>query len=313
MNRLCRPASQCDCSAFQYSPLTQYYCHPAAWRGLVFDLPDPAIQRGRSALQDARMLAKQSLSFRKWILFILSFLSLPIYAANYYSEHAIGWHWYDDPIEVQLSKILPLAPQTTDPIDQMHNAQKNMERALDTAILEPSVPHISTYLRLQNQLSQRSAEFARIWQQVLLAHPELNFSLEHPTESLALQIKQDKQEKTTEATLKAFAQDSGLFFFYKQSCPYCLRFAPLVKAVAEEYGITVIPITLDGGVLPEFPDSKKDQGQAARFGVHQTPALFAVNPRTQQAFPIAYGLISEMTLRKRLVEGALLLSKREIK
>jgi conjugal transfer pilus assembly protein TraF len=57
---------------------------------------------------------------------------------------------------------------------------------------------------------------------------------------------------------------------------------------------------MDGIPLPEFPDSRTDSGQAKTFKVTVTPALFAVNPYTQKAFPVAYGLTSETELRDNI-------------
>lgn len=238
-------------------------------------------------------------------------LSSPVWAYSYYGQHAVGWHWYEDPIEIEVQKALPLVAQPIDPIERIHKAQKTIERALDTAILEPTVSHVRAYLHLQNQLSSQSAQFAAIWQQVLLAYPELNFSLKHPTEGIALEVQKTHRHQQQDKAIKNLADHAGLFFFYKPSCPYCARFAPIVRSFAKDYGITVIPITLDGEVLAEFPDSKKDQGQAKQFGVKQTPALFVVNPKTQQALPVAYGLISEASLRERLVDSALVLLSQE--
>jgi len=240
-------------------------------------------------------------------------LSSPAWASSYYGQHAVGWHWYDDPKPLtHPTAPLPSAPPiSADPIVQMHTAQRTLERVLDRAVLDPTPAHVQTYLTLQNQLSQHAARFAAAWQWALLHYPELNFSLTHPTEEIALEVQKTYQRERLDNAIKSLAKQAGLFFFYKQSCPYCARFAPIVKSFAEDYGLTVIPIALDGAILPEFPDSKKDQGQAKQFGVKQTPALFAVNPKTEQAFPVAYGLISEATLRERLADSALVLLHKE--
>ena len=115
------------------------------------------------------------------------------------------------------------------------------------------------------------------------------------------EVEYDQQKLTEDAVIRELAKKSGLFFFYRSTCPYCQRFAPIVKAFAESYGLTIIPITTDGIALPEFPDSHPDQGQAEKFHVTVEPALFSVNPYTHQAIPIAYGLVSEAELKKHLL------------
>lgn len=59
-------------------------------------------------------------------------------------------------------------------------------------------------------------------------------------------------------------------------------------------------ISLDGGVLPEFPDAVPDNGLAARLGVAVTPALYMVNPRTQEITPVGYGVMTESELTQRI-------------
>ena len=66
--------------------------------------------------------------------------------------------------------------------------------------------------------------------------------------------------------------------------------------------MAIIPITIDGIALPEFPNSRVNQGQAAKFKVTVEPSLFAVNPYTQKAYPVSQGLISESDLRARILD-----------
>ena len=98
---------------------------------------------------------------------------------------------------------------------------------------------------------------------MLLNYPELDFSLRHPTNNLAKQIDLDSARQQENAAIQQFSQHNGLFFFYRSTCPYCQRFAPILKDFSSRYGLSVVPITTDGISLPEFPNSHSDQGQAA--------------------------------------------------
>ncbi len=79
-----------------------------------------------------------------------------------------------------------------------------------------------------------------------------------------ISIKKKQEENNA---IRQLAQHSGLFFFYRSTCPYCQRFAPIVRDFSERYGITVIPISTDGYALPSFPNSRVDTGQAEKFHV----------------------------------------------
>ena len=236
-------------------------------------------------------------------------------AETYYNQHAIGWHWYNEPKEKKEQKNHKKDSQKIteeiekDPIEEMQAIKTAIDRSLKKAILHPTTKNVRDYIELQNQMSDQAERFSKVWQLVLLEHPEFNYSIKHPTNNLASQIHNDIHHKEEEEAIKNFAKKSGLFFFYKSACPYCQKFAPTVKDFIEQYGISIIPISFDGDFLPEFPDSQLDKGQAAKFNVTVTPALFAVNPKTKKIIPIANGFVSQKDLRQRILdiatEGAL--------
>jgi len=222
------------------------------------------------------------------------------FAEDYYSQHAVGWHWYDDPKEQEEIKQPNNHPEQNDPNVIVDNVRKKITTALNKAIAEPTMENVEQYIALQEQLNNRAEKISNLWEQALLKNPQLNYSLSHPTNNVALQVYHEEESQKKENAIRLFANNTGLFFFYRSTCPYCRRFAPILKNFSEHNGITVIPITLDGISLPEFPDSKIDSGQAAQFHVTMTPSLFAVQPYTHKAFPVAYGLTSETELRDNI-------------
>lgn len=238
----------------------------------------------------------------KLMFFLLLLVNRVAFADDYYSQHAIGWHWYDDPTEKKEIKnnSADNKNEKQDPNTVVETARKRITTALNKVIAEPTIKNLQQYLALQEQLGDRAEKVAELWQQVLLKNPELNYSLSHPTNNVALQVYHEEQSKEKEEALKLFSKQTGLFFFYRSTCKYCQRFAPILKSFAKRNGITVIPITMDGIPLPEFPNSKSDSGQSIQFHVTMTPSLFAVNPYTQKAFPVAYGLTSETELRDNI-------------
>jgi len=227
--------------------------------------------------------------------YLICFINICSYADSaYYDEHATGWHWYH---EKNLTENL----KAQDPITRMNALKKAITYVLDKAILDPTEENVKAYIQLQTLVSNQASAFSQTWQKVLWQSPELDYTLIHPVNSLGRAVDINLKEQEERAALAKLAQESGLFFFYRSSCPYCRRFAPIVKSFANKYAFKVIPITTDGITLPEFPNSKIDRGQAARFVVNYEPALFAVNPYTGKAYPISYGLVSEQELRGRIL------------
>lgn len=216
---------------------------------------------------------------------------------TYFTEHTKGWHWYNDPKESDDSD----EGSENDPITKMNAVRATVQRALNNAVINPSKENVKNYIVLQNQVANHANQFNHNWQAVLLDNPELNYSLLHPTNNLAKQVEYDQNHVAEEKIVRQLAQNYQLYFFYRSTCPYCQRFAPIVKDFAETYGFNVLPITTDGISLPEFPDSYINQGESQIYNVTVEPTLFAVNPVTHKAIRIATGLTSQSEIKKNIV------------
>lgn len=223
---------------------------------------------------------------------------------TFYDGHEEGWHWYQDPREKSSDEtkedILTSPKRQALEIQKMDDKRRLLKSTLDLAINEPTEENVARYMVLENQVSQQSSVFSKMRKQVLLKYPDLDFTLTHPVNAAAIQVKEESDHATRIQTIRAFAKHAGLFFFYKSTCPYCRKFAPILKDFAERNDIDVIGITLDGISLPEFPNSHTDQGQAQVFHVKVEPSLFIVDPYTQKASPVSYGLVSEVELENSL-------------
>lgn len=243
----------------------------------------------------------------KYIFFIVLFFYLGVisfaYADDkgYYDEHEKGWHWYDDPKKQEEDEE---ENSLNDPVIQMNAVRATIQRALDQAVLNPTQENVKKYKSIQDQLARQADKFSNVWKEMLLENPALDYSLLHPTNNMGRMIESDQERIKEENAIRALSRTYGLFFFYRSTCPYCRSFAPIVKTFAKTYGIKVTAITTDGISLPEFPNSYLDQGQAERFHVTVEPALFAVSPYTEKAFPITYGLISLSDLKRRILDIA---------
>lgn len=217
-----------------------------------------------------------------------------------FADH--GWNWYQEEVYASDEETPP--QQSTDPIERNKAFRLTMERALIEAYEKPTVENVKKYYEMHRQAVTRADNFQKTWQEMLLQHPEEDYSLVHPADSLGRRIEIDKVNKLENDAIAFFAKSSGLFFFYRSTCPYCRAFAPILKRFSEHYSVSVIAITTDGVPLKEFPESYKDKGQAALFKVKVEPALFIVNPYTKKAIPFGFGLMSESDIKHRFLELA---------
>lgn len=248
-----------------------------------------------------RRTINMAVNWRSLLVHCLLFM-LPMHIAwadrnPYYVNHAKGWHWYDDPKAKQTEP-----DQEQDSVSEMNALRAMIEQSLDKAILHPTKDNIKHYIELQNQVAGNAQDFSTKWKALLMETPQLDYSLKHPTNNMAKQVEQDQSKMAEDQAIRQLAKTGGLFFFYRSSCPYCIRFAPIVRDFVDTYQIPIVAITTDGKALPEFPDSVVDQGQSAKFHLEVEPALFAVNPYNHQAYPVAYGLTSLVEIKRRILD-----------
>ncbi len=235
-------------------------------------------------------------------LLILS--SAHVHAENpevYYERHREGWFWYQDPAPRSESEVPEaLSPAPFDPVAVLATFQQEIETAKARAILEPSDENLATYLRLNQLAMNRAGAFAQAWQRAVWTTPALDTRLTNPVNDQAVQAFNDEKLRLVDDFLVATARSHGLFFFFKGSCPFCHRFAPILKAFAETYGFPVIPVSLDGGALPDFPDPRTNTDAALELNTDTVPAVYLVNPRDRSVHPVAFGYVSWSELRERI-------------
>lgn len=232
---------------------------------------------------------------------------------SYWRDRERGWFWYDDPPPEQRERPRPKRenplPAIPAPIDsrkpkelvEFEALQKRVEDLRNIAIINPSERNIRNYLDIQNLVIEKASTFADVAQRVIWATPELDPTVTgRPVNAKALEVFDRQQASARSNAVARLAQTHALFFFFRSDCPYCHQFAPLLKDFEAKFGLTVVPISVDGGGLLEFRNPKVDNGIARALDVRQVPALFLAEPRGGSITPIGFGVLSESELLERI-------------
>lgn len=269
----------------------------------MIDCQKSGVRKFKAYLREKRISSKAFFLFflvlmtDNWLLITVSAAS-----AAFFERHAEGWHWYqslsDNIVEKNEQDTDPTSPQT--PTQAIENQKKELETKLHAAIIEPTREKIIAYIVAQKALMDQSQKFSEAWKQVVMTTPSLDETIHYPVDQNARHIYYEEKHKQLSQSIKALAQEYGLFFFFRKNCPYCHHFAPVVKRFAQKYGWSVLAISMDGGKLPEFPEAKRNNGIAERLQVLHVPALIAVHPKTGKLIPLAYGMVSESEIEKRV-------------
>jgi conjugal transfer pilus assembly protein TraF len=233
------------------------------------------------------------------------FVLLPsvVFAQSFFEAHNDGWFWYQDfPLELPKNSAKHLPDDLANPTEMMHDFSKKVEDSLNRAILSPTPENLRNYAAQYFEVIRKGQRFTDAYKVMSLNYPQYDYSLKFPTNHLAQPIHIAEELKIRKSKIHQFSKSHGFFFFLASRCPYCHAFSPIVKQFTEKYNISVVPITLDGGVLPEFPHAVPDNGSAKALKVYSLPSLYAVNPGTQQIIPIANGALSLSELEENILK-----------
>jgi len=224
-------------------------------------------------------------------------------ATLYWQQHREGWFWYRDPPppKARPSPKEPATPPKPRELADFEAMQQRLETLKRVAVMNPSDDNLMAYMRFQRMVMDRSQVFADRWQRLVWREPSLDYAAEgRPTNTLAIAAFDERQRERDAATVRQLAATHGLVFVFRGDCPFCHRFAPVLKRFAQSHGLTVLAVSLDGGTLPEYPDARPDNGMATRLNARAVPALYLTQPNRREFRPVGFGLMSDTDLLERI-------------
>jgi conjugal transfer pilus assembly protein TraF len=224
-------------------------------------------------------------------------------ATAYWQQHRKGWFWYGDP---PLPKARPTPKKLTTParpreLGDFEAMQERLETLKRVAVMNPTDDNLMAYMRFQRMVMDRSQVFADRWQRLVWREPSLDYASDgRPTNTVAIAAFDQRQSEQDRAAVRQLATTHGLVFVFRSDCPFCHRFAPILKRFAQQHGLAVLAVSLDGGTLPDYPDARPDNGIAARLNARAVPALYLTQPSRREFRPVGFGMMSDTDLLERI-------------
>lgn len=230
----------------------------------------------------------------------------------YYEEAGRGRHWYQPtppPPEEDAPEAHPEVPSLPVPApltprEILKQQGEAWQDALARAVLHPSPENYLEYLRMTSAIQDQAQRFALGFKHMIWQAPEFDYTLTAPVQAEAIAAKNQQALREETADLGALADRYGLVFFLRSDCPSCQRFAPILKTFAGTYGFSVLPVSLDGKGLPEFPNPRPNALLAQKLKVDVVPTVFLVDPVRNHLLPVSYGFTDTSTLAKKILWAA---------
>ena len=219
----------------------------------------------------------------------------------YCRERQLGTWFYcerpkADPAEDQQAVAAGPAAQ------QLKAIGEHLEELKARAILQPTTENVSEYIAFQRAQLDRASSFADVWRRAIWQNPELDYTLQRPINTVGKRTWSAGRTATRDQALAAISERYGVFYFFSSSCAACEVFSPIMKGVADRYGMTVMAVSVDGGPNAVFPRYLVDTGQfeAMGMGGKQVPALVLFDTVTKQPLPIGYGVMAADEVMDRI-------------
>jgi conjugal transfer pilus assembly protein TraF len=233
-----------------------------------------------------------------------------IASGSYWFDYRRGWHFYEDPpVEAPTVQPPPVQPKAERPprdsrapeLIEFEKLQKRLEEYRNIAIIRPTEPNVRRYMELEAQVVRQASYFSDVAQRLAWATPDLDMTLQgRPVNSRGIEVFDREQSQARNQSLASLSRTHVLFFFFRSDCPYCHALAPTLESFQARHAIQIVPISVDGGGLPAFPNFRRDNGISRTLQVTQVPAVYLAEPFTGKITPIGFGVLSESQLLERI-------------
>ena len=196
----------------------------------------------------------------------------------------------------------PATPPTEPAAARLKAIGAELEELKARAILEPTPENVTAYIAYQREQLDRASSFADMWRRAVWQSPELDYTLQRPVNLLGKRAWLDQRRRDRDQVMASLAARYGVFYFYSSSCAACEVFAPIMRGVADRFGLTIMAVSMDGGPSAAFPNFLVDTGQYESMGLsgRQVPALVLFDTQTKRPMPIGYGVMAADEVMDRI-------------
>jgi len=239
-------------------------------------------------------------------LLLLVLLGITTLDAGWLNRKAEGWAWYEDVKKTPQGKEREEeggSPSSEDlsPSERMKDVQEGLEDKKALAVLEPTVENVGEYIKAQHEVLEQTDKFTQSWAKFILLHPEYDNTIKYPTAQYSNQVYKKQKRDAKNALFNELSKDHGFFFFFKGEEMLSQAFAGVVKMFADRFDWSVLPVSLDGYSVSEFPDAHINTAMVENLGVEITPALYVYSVSDEEFIPVAFGAISIDALEDHIV------------
>lgn len=222
-------------------------------------------------------------------------------------EEPKGFLWYNtkDAFKKEQNKSTEQSPMVffkdLTPMQQRDVLVFQTRKALAKFNVHPTKENALEYIKWQQFWLNQTTRGKRAFQEAMLTHPEYNYSVTHPTSQIGTQVTDAIRTQRAEKVIHQLSKTHGLLYFYRGSNPYDEKQADIIKSFSSRYGISLMPVSVDGVFSQKLPESVIDKGQVDKLKVKYFPAIMLFEAKTQQTKPVSYGFVTQDVIANQLL------------
>ena len=209
-----------------------------------------------------------------------------------------GWYFYEEPpqVVIPIESTLATKPPTYKSYRDFNEALKQEFEEIQTrAIYDPTPENVQAYNSALRTISNNAVRFGMLSVTQNWQDPNSGSSLSAPN-GAGLQLDLDKQRQQIGQIVNRYA----IFYFIDKNCKYCSVEANELKRLEYTYNITVRVISLDGTILPQYPEPTADNGISRKLGVQGAGELMAFDSTNNKTTVLGFGYIHFDQIVQRL-------------
>lgn len=241
---------------------------------------------------------------------------------SFFDESDRGWHWYEDPLKDEVLEKPVEAPKAPKPPEKTAEPKpekppgpapmstewmrENLPKYLGKAIDNPTDENVRAYLYLQKYTIDKAETYATASGRVTANDAYLDANTKKPMSNYGTDLANKAGLNATYKLVKDLSKTTGIMFFFRGSCEYCHAQWPILKDFAERFKFSVLPISLDGGILDGMDPKtvRHDVGQAEKMNITVVPTMILLKP-PEQFSVISHGMSASASFPNLIIQAAL--------
>lgn len=207
-------------------------------------------------------------------------------------EYGLGPNWYCKAHTERKSNIPEL--QTADDIMKQNIAPEEKAIRLNQlwevqqkrAVITGEKKDLENVLQTQTLVAKLSIDFAK--KMVRLTQTDSRFS---KSESYYHNVSDEFiEDAKRESVLGEVRNRYAIAFIYNTGCPYCERQLPILLSLKERYGLSLLGISVDGGIYSGMDQNMVDKTAVNDPNIQSFPTIMLLDTKREKRIFISKGL-----------------------